>query len=297
MTPTRILSLATLAVILAGFAPVAAGSELVDRNTTSGRIQVNAGNTALVLYKVGSVQKHVLYWGGVDWSLTFDGHDRSGGWSSRRADWRRFRNVCGPYAGPRLPFLVSACTAPDGSHWALQQYVRLKKNYGGNRGKRELRLSHWTGELPVFWIKMDWAWGGRYEHLYGQLTFHGRPVVPGRTSREGAVLDGKGRNLSVDSLHSDMGQGWRRVNAFLANKPNGQFCFVFGPKHPHTAKTGRSSVGRYRAYVPGPGLAPDLKLSFRPLAPSYDEALDEIANEEQRQLRGDFAGGSCAHIN
>ena len=43
---------------------------------------------------------------------------------------RRFKNKCGPYRGPDLPWLVAACTAPDGSHWAIQKWKRSQANFG-----------------------------------------------------------------------------------------------------------------------------------------------------------------------
>ncbi len=92
---------------------------------------------------------------------------------------------------------------PDGSHWALQNWQRVKPNYGGIAGDNELRISHFTGDAPQMWIKMDWSYTGMWEHLYGQYTFHGAPVVPVLTDARGAVLDGIGRNLSIESYDSD----------------------------------------------------------------------------------------------
>lgn len=276
----------------------ASASELVDRDTRGARVRVNDDGVALVTYSRPSRRRnHVLYWGGVNESLRFAGHDRSGGWRSRRADWRHFANSCSAYAGPQLPYLVDACTAADGSHWALQSWPRLKRNYGGHSAPHELRLSHWTDGTAELWVKMDWARRGRYHHLYGQLTYRGRPVTPGRTSRRGAVLDGRGRNVLVDALDSDYGRGWRRVNGFLANNPSGQFCFTFAPKRPHSSRTGRSRHGRYRMSVAGPGVSPDLLVSFTQAARRYDRALDQAANAEQRRLRGRVRGGSCDLID
>lgn len=293
----RLALLVALAASIATVAPASA-SELVDRNAKNVRLRVDKNDVALVEYSTKKRKAHhVLYWGGMNWSLTFAGHDRSGGWKSKKADWKKFKNTCGPYTGPALRNVIEACTQPDGTHWALQSWQRLKRNYGGRKAPRELRLSHWQGDLPQLTVKMDWAWGGRYDHLYGTYTYLGRPVVPGKTTRRGAVLDGKGRNILIESFDSDMGAGWTRVNGFLANKPNGQFCFTFGPKRPYTAHTGRSPVGRYSAWVPGPGVAPDVFLDFAPTAPAYDALLDEIANAEQILLRSDVRGGSCDKVN
>jgi len=41
-----------------------------------------------------------------------------------------FTNKCRPYSGPALNWLVAACTAPDGSFWALQSWQRMLPNLG-----------------------------------------------------------------------------------------------------------------------------------------------------------------------
>ena len=121
-------------------------------------------------YTVHGVQRHVLYWGAVDWATKFN-RDYSGGWKSKVADYKRFTNSCKPYTGPPLAFMVAACDAPDGSHWALQQWSRLWKNYGGDSAPAELYISHWRGDI-------------------GDLTIHDRlqlsrqaPAPLGRASR------------------------------------------------------------------------------------------------------------------
>lgn len=269
-------------------------------------LEVNRNGVALVQYRSSDGDRaHVLYWGASNWDLEFQ-YDRSGGWSSGKANWRRFTNACRDYSGPELPFVVASCTAPDGSHWALQVWKRITKNpatglsYGGTVGERELRLSHWTGDAPELWAKTDWSWGGRYHHLYGQLTFHGRASVPGHgTTSTGAVLDGIGRNLLLDSLDSDYGPGWRRVNGFLANAPNGQFCYGFNAKlfRGYRSKTGVSEANRYTLSVAGPGVGPDVRTAFQHRTETYSRALDAIANAEQLELRGARPIGSCAKIN
>lgn len=275
----------------------AEASELVTRDGTNVRLRVNAGGIALVEYDAPGVgRRHVLYWNGVDADVRFAGRDRSGGAVSGVADWRKFVNACRPYLGPRPRWVIRACTAPDGSHWFLQAWRRLKLPFGGVTAPRELRLSHFTGEPGVLWAKVDWSDRGRYHHAYGQLTFHGRPAVPGRTSRDGRVLDRIGRNVLLDSFDSDFGPGWRRVNGFIANRPNGQFCYRLNPKSTGPPdKTGRSRADRYRLSVPGPGLSPDLSITVLPLAPTYDAELDAAANAEQASLAGTPPVGSCAH--
>ena len=43
---------------------------------------------------------------------------------------RSERTRAGPIAGPPLAWLVGACTAADGTHWALQAWQRMLPNYG-----------------------------------------------------------------------------------------------------------------------------------------------------------------------
>src|SRR3954471_57228 len=79
--------------------PAAAGAaEIVDRNVGSPSLQVDSHNVALVSYSVRGSQRHVLYWGGVDWADSFK-RDYSGGWKSKVADYKRFSNSCGKYTG------------------------------------------------------------------------------------------------------------------------------------------------------------------------------------------------------
>lgn len=285
---------ATLAAV-----PGASASELVDRNARSVSLEVNAKGVALVQYaKAGGGRAHVLYWGAGGGTAVRFQHDRSGGWKSRKADWQRFRNACGPYRGPALFAAVAACTARDGSHWALQAWTRVLP-IGARSGVKELRLSHWRGDVARLWVKPDWSWRGRWRHLYGQLTWHGRPVYGHHASRTGYVLDGIGRNVMLFSLDSDYGRGWRFVNGFLTNKPSGQFCYGLNRKTTGSGltRTGVSSVGRYRMSVPGPGVTPDVMVEFGHVPGSYSRAFDAQANREQLGLLKGIRKGSCWPVN
>ena len=176
---------------------------------------------------------------------------------------------------------MRACKAPDGSYWALQSWQRLRGNQGGASGPWELRLSHWTGELPRLELKSDWAYR-RFDHLYGAFTYQGKGVFGFRTTRGGAPLDGYGRNVYVDTFGSSYGAGWRRESSFLSQRPNGSFCYGFYPRGGRPVGKGT----RYRATVIGPGVAPDVMWEG-PAPGPYDHAREQAANAEQRQL---FAG-------
>ena len=56
-------------------------------------------------------------------------------------------------------------------------------------------------------VKSDWSYPQHFRHIYGTYTYHGRPVQPGKYDRAGRVLDGKGRNLAIESFDSNLGRG------------------------------------------------------------------------------------------
>jgi len=222
--------------------------------------------------------------------------DYSGGWGAfGRPVWQTLRNSCRPYHGPRLPFLVVACTARDGSHWALQRWQRFQANFGlppwkPEQGSWELRLSHWTGPVAVIEAWPDWSYAGRWHHLFGRLTYRGRPVHGYATTSEGVPLDGYGRVLYLDTLDSAYGPGWRRENGFVARNPDGSFCYVFVPHRDHTGEVRPPGNGRrYRLSVTGPGVTPDVSVEIAGL-PDFDRQssanvdLEARMNELQRTI-------------
>lgn len=191
---------------------------------------------------------------------------------------------CGAYDGPALPSVVAGCKAPDGSYWVAQSWPRLLPNLGRTprpeQAERELRLSHFRGPLPVFTVKQDWAYRGRWDHLYGSLTYLGRPMHGFRTTSYGDPLDGYGVLVYVDTFNSVYGRGWRRENAFVTHRPTGIFCYGFFPRG---AVPGTGEA--YRATVVGPGVLPDQ--NWQAARRPYDAAADAAANEEQRRSFSD----------
>lgn len=285
-------------------------SELVDRNSTKNRLQVNKSGVALVTYRARGTSHHVLYWGAKNANrnrpstLQFK-RDRSGGWKSGIADWKNFNNVCTSYKGPQLPYVVAACTAPDGSHWVLQKWARLTPNYGGNPTTyrlRELRLSHFSGAPAVLTVTPNWSWGGQYMHIVAQLKYRGQPWYAVNFKSNGEVTDKIGRNVTIEAYDSDMGSGWRRVNAVLTHRPSGQMCFGFTPKvmeNGQYSESGYSSVNAYRLTVPGPGVTPDIQLVFDGVRiEDYDPVADDVVDDFIRSLIGDYTGNhNCKTIN
>jgi hypothetical protein len=230
----------------------ATASQLIDRKTKDVHLSVSARGIAALTYTARGVQKHVIAWGARDAIAPTRSRaqvslrlDYSGGWATfGRPVWQD-RNACRPYHGPRLAWLVAACTAPDGSLWAAQRWQRLIP-MGGSTGTWELHLSHWTGAPAALAVHVDARRG--VDVLFGQYTYRGRPVYGFHVTRRGAPLDTFGRNVYVDTSGSAYGAGWHRENGFLARYPTGLFCYELGPAH------GKGTL--YRATALGPGVTP-----------------------------------------
>ena len=279
----RLLAVAGFAILGAGLLPGSAGaSELIGQNATDVRLQADAQGRALISFRLEGQSKRVLASGAVDARPP-----------SRSRPQVAFRlqfggsigpNTCRAYQGPALAWKVAACTASDGSHWAVQAWQRMLPNYGapatGERGAWELRLSHWRGPLPVLEIWTDWSYR-RFHHLYGRLTYRDGGVFGFASTRFGVPLDTYGRNVFVDTFGSAYGSGWRRENSFLTHAPGGAFCYGFYAHGGHGVGNGT----RYRATVIGPGVTPDVMWQG-PAPGAFDAAADAHANAAQRGVLG-----------
>jgi len=267
-------------------ASTASASQLIIRNASAISLSVNAKGEAMVTYRVAGKVQHVLAWGAVNAIAPTRARaqvkfklDYSGGYGKYKKTkcWNAFGGSCKPYTGPPLAWKVTACTAPDGSFWALQKWQRMLGNYGiassPAQSVWELRLSHWTGDLPVLTIATDWAWH-QWDHLYGTYTYNGEPVFGYKATPAGLPLDTFGRNIYVDTFDSKYGKGWKRENSFLTHTNSGVFCYSFNPHGSHPAGTGT----QYRATVEGPGVAPDVMWQGAAPGP-YDKAADATAND------------------
>ena len=295
---TRIarLPVAVAAVVALLVVPVGFASNLIDRNAKDVTLQVNSAGMALLTYRTGGKTKHVLAWGAVNAHTPTVGVpqvafkvDYSGGWSiSHKLPllWQRFHSVCGPYQGPKLAWVVAACTAPDGTNWALQSWQRMLPNFGvapsdASQTVWELRLSHWKGPLADFTVKQDWAYH-RWDNLYGSYTYQGRPMYGFHTNAQGAPLDNYGVLVYLDTFNSAYGPGWMRENSFVTHNPTGVFCYGFFPHGGRPSGVGQS----YRATVVGAGVLPDQVWEGSTLGP-YDKDRDTRANEERKSLFSD----------
>lgn len=280
LTRMRIVFLLVVAAALAGTASEASASELLDRNTNYASLNVNGAGQALITWRANGRARQVTASGAINARPPRRGVAQV---SFRlRYDGKSILSVgCGRYDGPPLAWLVHACKAPDGSYWALQRWPRLKPNYGGRTGAWELRLSHWTGPLAEIQVSTDWAYR-RYDHLYGRYTYRGKPVFGFVTTSQGSPLDAYGRNLNFDTYNSRYGRGWHRENSFVAQNPNGVFCYGF---YPHGSRPAGKGT-RYRATVIGPGVTPDVMWEG-PAPGPFDQAREAQANSQQGLL---FAG-------
>jgi hypothetical protein len=236
-------------------------------------------------YTSGGTLKHVLAWGAVNAIAPTRSRvqvafkiDYAGGWGKYHSlYWKTFKNSCKAYDGPALAWSVTACKASDGSYWALQAWQRALPNYGiaatPAQSVWELRLSHWTGDLPVLSIQTDWAWH-QWDHLFGTFTYADSPVYGFKATAGGNPLDTFGRNVYVDTFDSTYGTGWKRENSFLTHTGDGVFCYSFNPHGSHPAGKG----AQYRATVEGPGVTPDVM--WQGASPgAYDKDLDLTAND------------------
>ncbi len=269
--------------------PASAGaSTIIGRNASNVELKVGTSGQAVISYTSRGKRWNVLAWGAVnalaptpsrkqvDFKL-----DYSGGWGTYKKDiWRTMKNECKPYTGPALAWHVASCTAPDGSYWALQAWQRMLPNYGltpsPTQAVWELRLSHWTGDLPALTVNTNWAYR-KFDHIFGTFSYNGTPVHGFRSTASGNPLDTYGRNLYVDTFNSAYGPGWKRENSFLMHKNTGTFCYGFYPHGNRPAGHGE----RYRATIIGPGVTPDVM--WQGTSPgAYDEFLDQQLADEQR---------------
>jgi hypothetical protein len=299
----------------------AQGSQLVDRNATNVRLAVNNRGQALITYRAGGRFRRVLGWGAINarppgsaGSQVAFRLDYSGGWGTYgRRIWSNFGDTCRRYDGPRLAHVVASCTAADGTYWALQQWNVALPDLGFAPWLRLqkipwLTLSHWSGEAAELEVYTDWVYSGRFEHLFGRLTYRGRPVYGYGTTRLGSPTDRFGRLVYLDTLNSRYGRGWRRENSFVTHKRTGVFCYGFfrfdptaggyktPPSWPRHRRRGPGTGSRYRLTVMGPGVTPDVTVQVLGLHP-YDRGNPtDIAYEaQQNAILDSFGDRTCRH--
>jgi hypothetical protein len=311
----------TVVVAALAAANVASAAQLVDRNATGVVLAVNGKGEALLTYRSGAKVKHVLVWGAVN-ALTPNRSvkqvsfhkDYAGGYGKyHTAYWKSFANTCATYDGPKLPNVVAACKAGDGSYWAAQSWPQPLPDLGFTPWTPALRadwleVSHWTGPVAELKAYTRWVYSGRFQQVFGTFTWGGAPVYGFGTSRYGAPTDGYGRLIYLDTHNSTYGQGWRRENSFVPHNPTGVFCYGFyrfdplkgGYQHPPGATAARGpGVGdQYRLIASGPGVTPNVG-TVVPGLHSFDARNpgDVGYQQEQSRLLASYGDKSCGDGN
>lgn len=308
----RCLGVTTAAVVVAlALSGSALGSQLIDRNATGVQLKANTNGKALLVYHAHGSLRHVLVWGAMNalFPSTTEPQvkfkvDYSGG-----RNWRGFPNMCKRYDGPALPDVVAACTLPDGTNWAAQEWSQPLPDLGfvpwtATQRAKWLEISHWQGPIPTLSAYTDWVYSGRFQEVFGVYTYAGKPVHGFGTSRFGVPSDTYGRLIFLDTYNASYGSGWRRENSFVAHNPSGGFCYGFykfdptkgGYQHPpgSTAVRGPGTGSEYRLTAIGPGVEPNVEAKVGGLH-AYDPSNQSDVQYEQQQLAilKDIGDTSC----
>jgi hypothetical protein len=312
-----LLTLLVAAFWVAALADHASAAQLVDRNAVGVKIAANAKGEALLTYTKAGKVKHILVWGAENARVPVKGGqqvkfslDYAGGYGKYHTTyWKTFKNACGQYDGPALPNVVTACRSSDGSYWAVQSWPQPLPNLGYAPWTPELsanwlEVSHWTGDLAKLEIQTGWVYGGRFQQVFGRLTYEGSGVYGFGTTRFGAPTDGFGTLIYLDTYNSLYGQGWKRENSFVPHNPTGVFCYGFytfdptkgGYKHPpgQTARRGPGTGEKYRLTASGPGVTPNIAVTIDGLhAFDKNNVADVDYNRQQAAVLQSWGDQQC----
>lgn len=294
---------AALAAMFVLAAPASA-AQLLARNASKVSIKVDKQARAVVYYRIGGRQKAAAVWGAINALPPSRARkqvefkvDYSGGFKRLGTPLHKnIRNVCGRYTGPKLPWFVAGCSAPDGSHWALQSFQRLLPNLGlaswlPSQRAYELWVSHWKGDLPQLEAYSGWFGSRKFHQVFGRLTYQGTPVHGFGATSTGVPLDSYGRLVYLDVFNSALGAGWKRENSFLARQPTGHYCYGFFqrnryPWYPKGPPSPAANGEKYRLTAGGPGVTPFVARVVSGL-PNYDAGNQQLVaiDTEMAQLR------------
>lgn len=331
MRKRRLLTAALIAAAAAcTIVPSAFGSFLIGRNASDVQLRVVRDHhqlKSLILFQSHGHQNIILAWG----ALNARAHPQCGKLFGRACGPRQVemshkrlhrsghyaqrllakKDLCKRYDGPSLPYFVGGCKAPDHSYWATQQWIRLGPVCtSANKGKHELRLSHWSGPVAQLHMYLDWQTPhphagnpAHYTHLFGWYSYKGKPVYGLNWTGTGVPTDGYGRVIYIES-HNTMCHGahskahgismsrWDNDESGLSKPIHGQFCHNYSPPGTkHYLSTGDA----YRAIAMGPGVTPDVSWGPEPALDVFDPLYEAKMNALQHKL----AKGSkfCNHIH
>jgi hypothetical protein len=301
----RLAAALPLALAALVFTGTAGAAQLIDRNATGVKIVANAKGEGLLTYSAGGKLKHVLLWGAVDATVPTQGAkqekfkvDYAGGWGKyHTVYWKTFANTCGQYDGPAIPNMVAACRAADGTYWAAQNWPQALPDLGFAPWTPALRanwleVSHWNGDLAKLEVYTGWVYSGRFQQVFGRMTYGGSGVYGFGTTRYGAPTDGFGVLIYLDTHNSVYGSGWRRENSFVPHNPTGVFCYGFYPFDPtkggyvhppgETAMRGPGIGDQYRLTAAGPGVTPNVSALVPGLHP-FDKSNPNDVDYQRQQ--------------
>jgi hypothetical protein len=279
----RLAATLPLAAVALACTGTAGAAQLIDRNATGVKITANAKGEGLLTYSAAGKLKHVLLWGAENAKVPTQGAkqekfqvDYAGGWGKyHKLYWKTFANTCGQYDGPSIPNMVAACRAADGSYWAAQSWPQALPDLGfapwtPALSTNWLEVSHWTGDTAKLEFGTGWVYSGRFQQVFGRMTYGGSGVYGFGTTHFGAPTDGFGRLIYLDTHNSVYGTGWRRENSFVPHNPTGVFCYGFYPFDPtkggyvhppgQTGMRGPGTGDQYRLTAAGPGVTPNVSV-------------------------------------
>jgi hypothetical protein len=299
MFPRRARAVVVVCVVASVLGPggARASQTLGDLDVSNVSLAVNANGEALVTYtRRDGRRRHVLAWGAVnartpspDVPQVRFSMDYTGGQHEHHNPgyWQTFHGRCPSYHGPTLVYVVAACTAPDGSYWAVQAWQKNLPMRGIAPFRPEqaafvFDLSHWTGPTAVLEVSQNFTYGGTWTGLFGRMTYGGAPVFGYRTPSSSKRGDGYARYAYIDTHDSAYGPGWRHDAAKVLHLRNGAFCYSFVPQVPPPGYPDRSPRGPgngdfERVTVLGPGVTPDVQW-VGPGLGAYDPVQDEAFN-------------------
>jgi hypothetical protein len=155
-----------------------------------------------------------------------------------------------------------------------------------------LEVSHWTGDLAKLEVQTSWVYSGRFQSIFGRLTYGGSGVYGFGTTNVGAPTDKFGRLIYLDTHNSMYGPGWKRENSFVPHNPTGVFCYGFftfdptkgGYRYPpgQTARRGPGLGDQYRLTASGPGVTPNISALVAPLHPFDADNPQDVDYQRQQ---------------
>ena len=221
-------------------------------------LQVNEHGVALVTYRTTSgAIRHVYVWGAINANAPDAGRaagavpattTRGGLKRDGRQTWQTFseplpslrraeaRLARGRLQGARRLLLGAAtlaATAADARDRAVQARARTRSSCTSRTGRGRSRCSR---------CRRTGRYGGRWQGLFGRLTYLGKPSFGFRTPSS-RRRDSYARFFYVDTFDSAFGPGWKHDAGKVAHSRNGAFCYSFVPQWT-PAGYPRTSCGR-----------------------------------------------------